>query len=127
MPESQRALYEEIFESSKRAIASRSAAELEEDIGSDEEDGVKKPASKPKKKPLEAQKSASANILMDLRKAALHPLLFRRHYTDAIIQSMAKDCLKEKRFKDGGLQYIAEDLSVCLLSLSVFIAISQNY
>ncbi|KKK12100.1 hypothetical protein P175DRAFT_0487179 [Aspergillus ochraceoroseus IBT 24754] len=40
----------------------------------------------------------SANILMKLRQAAIHPLLHRRHYTDTILSRMAKACLKEEQW-----------------------------
>ena len=40
-------------------------------------------------------KSDEANPLMQLRKAAIHPLLFRRHFTDTKIERMA-DLLRKK-------------------------------
>jgi len=40
-------------------------------------------------------RSDEANPLMQLRKAAIHPLLFRRHFTDAKIEKMA-DLLRRK-------------------------------
>lgn len=42
-----------------------------------------------------APKSDENNPLMQLRKAAIHPLLFRRHFTDAKIEKMA-DVLRKK-------------------------------
>ncbi|OXV07594.1 hypothetical protein Egran_04641 [Elaphomyces granulatus] len=38
----------------------------------------------------------SANILMKLRQAAIHPLLYRRIYKDTTLSRMAKACLKEE-------------------------------
>jgi SWI/SNF-related matrix-associated actin-dependent regulator 1 of chromatin subfamily A len=40
----------------------------------------------------------SANILMKLRQAAIHPLLHRRVYDDETLSRMAKACLKEEQW-----------------------------
>ncbi|PWY92750.1 SNF2 family helicase/ATPase [Aspergillus heteromorphus CBS 117.55] len=40
----------------------------------------------------------SANILMKLRQAAIHPLLYRRHYDNPTLSRMAKACLKEEQW-----------------------------
>lgn len=54
--------------------------------------------------------SKSANILMKLRQAAIHPLLARRHYTDAILKKMAKSCLKEEKWALSNPAIIEEEL-----------------
>ena len=56
----------------------------------------------------------SANVLMDLRKAASHPMLFRCLFTDETVLSIARALLKESDFKSRGavLQYVREDLEV---------------
>ncbi|KAJ5377340.1 ATP-dependent helicase fft2 [Penicillium cataractarum] len=54
--------------------------------------------------------SKSANILMKLRQAAIHPLLARRHYTDAILKKMAKSCLKEDKWALSDPAVIEEEL-----------------
>jgi SWI/SNF-related matrix-associated actin-dependent regulator 1 of chromatin subfamily A len=54
--------------------------------------------------------SKSANILMKLRQAAIHPLLARRHYTDEILQKMAKACLKEEKWSFSDPKIILEEL-----------------
>ncbi|KZO95630.1 hypothetical protein CALVIDRAFT_578074, partial [Calocera viscosa TUFC12733] len=54
----------------------------------------------------------STNVLMDLRKAALHPMLFRKRFTDAKLKLMAKDCLKEPEFAESRYDYVVEDMSV---------------
>jgi SWI/SNF-related matrix-associated actin-dependent regulator 1 of chromatin subfamily A len=53
-----------------------------------------------KKGTIRVQQNSSANVLMDLRKAANHPMLFRRLYDDAKIRVMSKDCLREMEFSD---------------------------
>ncbi|KAI8993112.1 SNF2 family N-terminal domain-containing protein [Trametes punicea] len=56
----------------------------------------------------------SSNVLMDLRKAASHPMLFRRRYTDETLNSIAKLLLKEPDFKKRGaiFEYVKEDMEV---------------
>ncbi|TFK54430.1 hypothetical protein OE88DRAFT_1655084 [Heliocybe sulcata] len=44
----------------------------------------------------------SSNVLMDLRKAASHPLLFRRRFTDDKLTAIAKTLLREPDFKRRG-------------------------
>ncbi|KAL4810181.1 SNF2 family N-terminal domain-containing protein [Aspergillus unguis] len=52
----------------------------------------------------------SANILMKLRQAAIHPLLHRRQYTDKIRLQMSKACLKEPQWAASDPNLIFEDL-----------------
>ncbi|TCD69809.1 hypothetical protein EIP91_006122 [Steccherinum ochraceum] len=56
----------------------------------------------------------SANVLMDLRKAALHPMLFRRRFTDEILTAIARVLLKEPEYRQRGaiFQYVKEDMEV---------------
>lgn len=67
----------------------------------------------------------SANVLMDLRKAASHPMLFRCLFTDETVSSIARVLLKEPDFKSRGavFQYVREDLEVMTDSeLQVYMA-----
>lgn len=52
----------------------------------------------------------SANILMKLRQAAIHPLLYRRHYSDDVLRQMAKACLKEPQWSLSDPKVIFEEL-----------------
>ncbi|KAL2835103.1 SNF2 family N-terminal domain-containing protein [Aspergillus cavernicola] len=52
----------------------------------------------------------SANILMKLRKAAIHPLLHRRHYNDSILRRMSKACLQEEKWSLSDSNTIFEEL-----------------
>lgn len=54
----------------------------------------------------------SSNVLMDLRKAASHPMLFRRLFDDAKLKVMAKHCLKEPEFCESNYNYVVEDMEV---------------
>jgi SWI/SNF-related matrix-associated actin-dependent regulator 1 of chromatin subfamily A len=56
----------------------------------------------------------SSNVLMDLRKAASHPLLFRTRFTDDILSGITKQLLKEPDFKKRGALFdlVKEDMTV---------------
>jgi len=67
----------------------------------------------------------SSNVLMDLRKAASHPMLFRKRFTDDILSAITKKLLKEPDFKKRGALYdlVKEDMSVMTdAELQVFCA-----
>ena len=67
----------------------------------------------------------SSNVLMDLRKAASHPMLFRKRYTDEILSGITRKLLKEPDFKKRGALYdlVKEDMSVMTdAELQVFCA-----
>ncbi|RKO99806.1 hypothetical protein CXG81DRAFT_14009 [Caulochytrium protostelioides] len=59
----------------------------------------------------ELNESAGSNLLMQLRKVADHPLLFRRLYTDALIKRMAREIMRETQYIDANIAYIQEDMS----------------
>ncbi|KAI9272902.1 SNF2 family N-terminal domain-containing protein [Phascolomyces articulosus] len=52
------------------------------------------------------------NIVIQLRKAADHPLLFRHIYDDAKLRKMAKCIMKEEKYWDADKEYIYEDMTV---------------
>jgi SWI/SNF-related matrix-associated actin-dependent regulator of chromatin subfamily A containing DEAD/H box 1 len=56
----------------------------------------------------------STNVLMDLRKAASHPMLFRTHFTDQILTGMATQLMKEPDFKkrQAIFELVKEDMEV---------------
>ncbi|KIO25317.1 hypothetical protein M407DRAFT_210695 [Tulasnella calospora MUT 4182] len=60
----------------------------------------------------ESHGDTSSNVLMDLRKAASHPMLFRRLFDDAKLKVMAKHCLKEPEFCESNYNYVVEDMEV---------------
>lgn len=57
-------------------------------------------------------KVQSSNIIMKLRKAAIHPLLFKTHYNDKVLRKMAADIMKEPVYRDANAQFIFEDMQV---------------
>lgn len=54
----------------------------------------------------------NTNILMTLRRACLHPLLFRRLYTDQMLKVMSKLIMKNPAYKNANQQFIYEDMQV---------------
>lgn len=54
----------------------------------------------------------TSNIMMALRKASIHPLLFRRLYDDHVLSKMSRACLKEDEFHDRDVDLVYEDMTV---------------
>lgn len=69
---------------------------------------VGKEAEEARKTPI----ASSSNVMMSLRKASMHPLLFRRLYTDEMLQEMAKKIMKEPEYAAANRSYIYEDMQV---------------
>jgi len=67
---------------------------------------------KSKAKATAAAAKATTNVMMKLRQAAIHPLLLRRLYDDARLRKMAKDCVKEDRFRESNVDLVFEDFQV---------------
>ncbi|OBA21985.1 hypothetical protein METBIDRAFT_40318 [Metschnikowia bicuspidata var. bicuspidata NRRL YB-4993] len=55
---------------------------------------------------------SSSNVMMSLRKASMHPLLFRRIYTDEKLHEMSKRIMGEPQYVDANREYIVEDMLV---------------
>ncbi|KAH0608927.1 uncharacterized protein H6S33_001155 [Morchella sextelata] len=53
---------------------------------------------------------STSNLMMQLRKAAIHPLLFRKIYTEEKIKKMSHEILKEEVYRSSEQQYILEDM-----------------
>ncbi len=61
-------------------------------------------------RPNDQEQKMAHNYLMALRKAALHPLLFRRLYTTDTLATMVKDMMKDGTFASKDPQILFEDL-----------------
>lgn len=55
---------------------------------------------------------STSNLMMQLRKAAIHPLLFRKVYSDEKITKMSHDIMKEDAYRNNDQKYILEDMEV---------------
>lgn len=60
----------------------------------------------------EGSEDSSSNVMMTLRKAAIHPLLFRQIFTDETLRKMTTVCKKMDEFASSDPAFILEDLSV---------------
>ncbi|RUS30475.1 P-loop containing nucleoside triphosphate hydrolase protein, partial [Jimgerdemannia flammicorona] len=67
-----------------------------------------------------------ANILMQLRKAADHPMLFRVKYTDSMLREMAKSIMKEEQYWDANLEYIFEVLYFIEFNASIVCRVNAH-
>ncbi|WVW79997.1 hypothetical protein I302_101970 [Kwoniella bestiolae CBS 10118] len=114
MTKVQAKLYNETMNRSRKVLQELTDDALENEAAVVEETEQKTTAKKATKaKPKKGQitpAASSSNILMDLRKAASHPLLFRRLYTDAKVKKLAKECLNTPTYCDSNLDYVIEDL-----------------
>ncbi|EPQ29426.1 uncharacterized protein PFL1_03181 [Pseudozyma flocculosa PF-1] len=54
----------------------------------------------------------SGHVLMELRKAANHPLLTRRIFDEKKIDAMARDLMKEPDYADANFEHTKEDLRI---------------
>ena len=54
----------------------------------------------------------TSNVMMALRKASIHPLLFRRLYDDKTIRKMSKACLGENQYQGSNAEIVYEDMGV---------------
>ncbi|KAM9925080.1 hypothetical protein OXX59_004113 [Metschnikowia pulcherrima] len=98
MSKTQREIYDEFITQGKKTKAERERRKTL--TGKDAEDAKLAPI------------PSSTNVMMSLRKASMHPLLFRRIYTDERIQEMAKRIMGEPQYVDANREYIVEDMSV---------------
>lgn len=56
--------------------------------------------------------ASSSNVMMSLRKASMHPLLFRTEYDDAKLEKMATKIMKEPEYVSASRDFILEDMLV---------------
>lgn len=113
MTDLQRSIYNDALQRSRKTI-------LETDPDNPESitpnpDAPTKPAKKKTTRPKDKQYAEnSSNVLMDLRKAAAHPMLFRTQFTDENLTGMTKQLLKEPDFKKRGAVFdlVKEDMTV---------------
>lgn len=105
----QQEIYHQTMQRSRRVLMEESEPEDELAIA---EAAAQKGRPKKKKVIKAQQQDLSSNVLMDLRKATAHPMLFRRLYDDDTIKQVAKACLAEPEFQESKLNLVIEDMSV---------------
>ncbi|KAK4512595.1 uncharacterized protein ATC70_003298 [Mucor velutinosus] len=104
MTENQAKLYNHIIEQTKKKYQEMqtTAAEVAE----------QQPLVVEKKTDMQAQFEDMSNVVIHLRKAADHPLMFRNVYTDDMLRDMAKELHKDVKYWDSNLEYMYEDFTV---------------
>lgn len=110
-------LYRETMGRSKKILEELNDEALEAAAANDDDQQTsKKPKAGGKKVAKKDEKKNAAgnstHIIMDLRKAASHPLLFRRLYDDKKIRQIAKECLNTPTWCDSVFEYVVEDLEI---------------
>lgn len=126
----QTAIYRNAIQQSRKTVLSVDPppAELQDSILGPPGKSTKVNAKKKKTgatKPHKMYLENSSNVLMDLRKAALHPMLFRKRFTDESLTSIARLLLKEPDFKKrkAVFEYVKEDMEVMTdAELQIFVA-----
>ncbi|KAL1410352.1 DNA-dependent ATPase fun30 [Vanrija albida] len=103
-------LYRETLRRSRKAITELGEDGLE--ALADVDDDGKAPKGKKAVAKIQSRAGNASNILMDLRKAASHPLLFRRIYNDKRVEQIAKVCMGSPKWCDSNYDYIVEDFQV---------------
>lgn len=93
MTPTQREIYDDYIKKGQEARAERKRRQQEKDTSA-------------------STSASSSNVMMSLRKAAMHPLLFRRNYTDDTCKEMAASIMKEPTYAAANKEYIIEDMMV---------------
>ncbi|SCU84778.1 LANO_0C02366g1_1 [Lachancea nothofagi CBS 11611] len=76
------------------------------------EDDADSPEPKKNGKQMKSKMNISKNLIMSLRKASLHPLLFRHIYDNDVLDRMSRAILSEPEYaENGNKDYIQEDMS----------------
>lgn len=116
MTELQRSIYNDALQRSRKTVLEVESNTPNTSGTSTPVGTVKSGKKKPTKMPRPKDKYAenSSNVLMELRKAASHPMLFRTLYTDQTLTTITKLLLKEPDFRKRGavFQYVKEDMEV---------------
>jgi SWI/SNF-related matrix-associated actin-dependent regulator 1 of chromatin subfamily A len=114
MNELQNKIYRDTLRRSRKVILEDAEA-----AGDDLPAPTKGKAASKKKKPVGKAKEKqyaenSSNVLMDLRKAALHPLLFRTRFDDKSLDAIARLYVREpEAIKRGSVvHFVKEDMEV---------------
>lgn len=121
MTDLQRSIYRDTLRRSRNTIV-ETGPEAGTEVPSGKQAKKPRPNTRPKDK---LYSENSTNVLMDLRKAASHPMLFRTRFSDEILIGITKQLLKEPDFRKRGaiFDHVKEDMSVMTdAELQVFCA-----
>ncbi|KAF8161134.1 SNF2 family N-terminal domain-containing protein [Crassisporium funariophilum] len=110
MTKLQQSIYRDALQRSRKTI-------IESEVSAAAEPASAKPVKKSKTSSRPKDKvylENSSNVLMDLRKAASHPMLFRTRFSDEALTGITKQLLKEPDFRKRGalFDHVKEDMTV---------------
>lgn len=121
MTDLQRSIYRDTLRRSRNTIV-EAGPEVGTEVPSGKQTKKLRPNARPKDK---LYSENSTNVLMDLRKAASHPMLFRTRFSNETLMGITRQLLKEPDFKKRGaiFDHVKEDMSVMTdAELQVFCA-----
>ena len=121
MTDLQRTIYRDTLHRSRNTVI-EAGTEAGTEAPSGKQAKKLRPNARPKDKPYAEN---STNVLMDLRKAASHPMLFRTRFSDETLIGITRQLLKEPDFRKRGaiFDHVKEDMSVMTdAELQVFCA-----
>ncbi|KZS98307.1 hypothetical protein SISNIDRAFT_481063 [Sistotremastrum niveocremeum HHB9708] len=107
----QKSIYRESLKRSRKVLLE---SQPEDEAAANGVDGPAKKSKPVTKAKAKLASDSSTNVLMDLRKAASHPMLFRRMFNDDEVLAMAKRLVNEPEYRKRGalLDLVREDMEV---------------
>jgi SWI/SNF-related matrix-associated actin-dependent regulator 1 of chromatin subfamily A len=101
----------------ERCEMTKSQAEVYSDIITNTKKSYEKSLLEPDqpqqpKSAMTEQFESMTNIVIHLRKAADHPLLFRKIYNNDLLKKMTKDIRRDVKYWDTNEEYVYEDMTV---------------
>ncbi|PWZ02139.1 hypothetical protein BCV70DRAFT_198417 [Testicularia cyperi] len=101
----QRKIYNQVLTRTKRVADAASNADAAGSVSMSRSSSRQKSGGGP-------TATETGHVLMELRKAANHPLLTRRLFDEARIDAMARDLMKEPDYADYNFEHVKEDLRI---------------
>jgi SWI/SNF-related matrix-associated actin-dependent regulator 1 of chromatin subfamily A len=107
-------IYNEALRRSRTLAATASPDDQTKELGIKDTEKRRKGSKAATKSKVLLSKDTSSNVLMDLRKAASHPMLFRRRFTDEKLSSIAHALLRLPDFvrRQAQFELVKEDMEV---------------
>ncbi|SNX84741.1 related to FUN30 - protein important for chromosome integrity and segregation [Melanopsichium pennsylvanicum] len=96
----------------QRKIYAQAVARTKRVAAAEAESAKATTTTRSKKVSVIASTKESGHVLMELRKAANHPLLSRRLFDEPKIDAMARDLMKEPDYADYNFEHVKEDLRI---------------
>ncbi|KIY46765.1 hypothetical protein FISHEDRAFT_46591 [Fistulina hepatica ATCC 64428] len=115
MTDLQKSIYRDALQRSRKTIFDVEKTTVSQgEVGSDGRKPAKKKSRTNTREKDKLYVENSTNVLMDLRKAASHPMLFRTKFTDDTLSKIAKQLIKEPDYvaRKARFDHVREDMTV---------------